>query len=85
MKTLIASVALATVIASPVLAQSTVRRAPAQQIQTLPQYNPAPTSTETQPRSMNPNAVYEGDQHLGADPDPNVRLMLRRDAHSWDF
>jgi hypothetical protein len=28
-----------------------------------------------------PNAVYSGDQYLGSDPDPNVRLELRRDEN----
>ena len=83
MKTLITSVALAAVIASPVLAQTTVRRAPAQQ--NVPQYNQVLAPTEAQPRSLNPNAVYEGKQYLGADPDPNVRLMLRLDAEHRDF
>ncbi len=28
-----------------------------------------------------PNAVYSGDQYLGADPDPNVRFDLRREQN----
>lgn len=28
--------------------------------------------------SMDPTSVYVGGQNLGADPDPNVRLELRR-------
>jgi hypothetical protein len=29
-----------------------------------------------------PNAVYSGDQYLGADPDPNIRLDLQR-QQNW--
>jgi hypothetical protein len=29
-----------------------------------------------------PNSVYLGDQYLGADPDPTIRLDLRRE-HNW--
>ena len=32
-----------------------------------------------------PNAVYDGNQYLGADPDPNVRLNLRMDYEHRDF
>ena len=54
MKTLVATVALAAVIAAP--------------------------------RANNqPNSVYENGQYLGADPDPNVRLELRRDYEHRDF
>ena len=28
-----------------------------------------------------PNAVYYGDQYLGADPDPNIRFELRREEN----
>jgi hypothetical protein len=31
-----------------------------------------------------PNAVYSGDQYLGADPDPNVRFELRREEN-WRY
>ena len=55
MKTLIAFAALATVTATPALAQQAVRNAP--------------------------NAVYSGDQYLGADPDPNIRFELRREEN----
>jgi len=29
-----------------------------------------------------PNAIYDGQRYVGTDPDPNVRLQLRRDADS---
>lgn len=28
-----------------------------------------------------PNAVYENGRYIGTDPDPNVRLQLRKDAN----
>ena len=58
MKTLIAFAALATVTATPALAQQALRNAP--------------------------NAVYSGDQYLGADPDPNIRFELRREEN-WRY
>ena len=70
MKTLITAVALAAVLASPALAQSASRR-----WQPQSQYD-QPIGSE--PRSTNGNEVYDR-QYLGADPDPNVRLDLRRD------
>ena len=74
MKTFITAVALAAVIASPALAQS--RRAQPQQYQS--QYDQTVGGTET-PRSTNGLSVYDNNHYLGADPDPNVRLDLRRD------
>jgi hypothetical protein len=85
MKTLVAMVALAAVIASPALAQ-TSRRAPAQQqYQYQSQYDQSYGRTEGQYRSGGSNDVYEGRQYLGTDPDPNVRLDLRRDYEGRDF
>ena len=34
-----------------------------------------------QPPRHDPNAVYSGDQYLGSDPDPNVRLDLQREQN----
>ncbi len=35
--------------------------------------------------AVNPSIqVWEGGQYVGSDPDPNVRLMLRRDYDSHD-
>ena len=88
MKTLIAIVTLAAVIASPVLAQTPTRRAP------IPQ-NPSQFDqpidqsvgrSEARPRSGIPgNAVYDNNHYLGSDPDSNVRLDLRRDFEGRDF
>jgi hypothetical protein len=73
MKTFVTAVALTAVIASPALAQSASRRGQPQQYQS--QYD-QPIGSQT--RSTNGNEVYDR-QYLGADPDPNVRLDLRRD------
>jgi hypothetical protein len=78
MKTLITAVALAAValtavVASPASAQSASRRGQVQQYQS--QYD---QPIGSQPRSTSGNEVYDR-QYLGADPDPNVRLDLRRD------
>jgi hypothetical protein len=82
MKTLIASIALAAVIATPALAQT--RRAP----HAIPHVSQdaAAARAEVHVRPLNsPNAVYEGNQYIGSDPDANVRLMLRMDAEHRDF
>jgi hypothetical protein len=77
MKTLVVTAALAAVIASPALAQST-HRAPVQQYQS--QYDQPYGRFEGRPNAApSGNDVYEAGQYLGTDPDPNVRLELRRD------
>jgi hypothetical protein len=77
MRMLVATAALAAVIASPALAQS-ARRAPVQQYQS--QYDQPYTHYEGRPQAApSGNDVYEAGQYLGTDPDPNVRLELRRD------
>jgi hypothetical protein len=84
MKTLVATVALAAVIASPAFAQT--RRAPAAVQQYPSQVDQTYGRSENSPRSGNQaNSVYENGQYLGADPDPNVRLELRRDFEHRDF
>ena len=83
MKTLVIAAALAAAVASPALAQTAQRHATPQQ--TYPsQYDETVGRTE-QPRSTNGNTVYDNNQYLGADPDPNVRLDLRRDYEGRDF
>jgi hypothetical protein len=72
MRTLIATAALVAVIASPAFAQT--RRAPVQQFDQSYGMRIAP-----------PYAVFDGNKYLGADPDPNVRLLLRLDAEHRDF
>jgi opacity protein-like surface antigen len=73
MKTFIVAAALAAAIASPALAQTSTRQAQPQQSQS--QYD---QPIGAQSRSSSGNAVFDR-QYLGADPDPNVRLDLRRD------
>ncbi|MCC6775204.1 MAG: hypothetical protein IT537_00975 [Hyphomicrobiales bacterium] len=75
MKMLVTSVAVAAMLATPALAQT--RRA-------HPGVQPVRPQVEVRPLTA-PNAVYEGNQYLGSDPDPNVRLMLRLDAEHRDF
>jgi hypothetical protein len=82
MKTFVATVALAAVVASPALAQTVDLRAPPQQYYQS-QYDQFGRRDVVRP--FDPNAVYDGYQYLGADPDPNVRLQLRLDAESRDF
>jgi hypothetical protein len=37
------------------------------------------------PLRVQPNAVYDSDgKILGVDPDPFIRLMIRRDPRPWD-
>jgi hypothetical protein len=79
MKTLVATVALAAVIATPALAQ-TARRAPAQQ-QYQSQYDQGYGRAEGQQRP----GYYENGENVGTDPDPNVRLQLRLDHEHRDF
>ncbi len=83
MKTLVVAVALAAAVASPALAQTPSRRAPVQQYPS--QFDQSYGRTE-QPRSnYTGHDVYENGRYLGADPDPNVRLELRRDFEHRDF
>jgi hypothetical protein len=70
-KVIVATAVLATAIASPALAQTAPRAA----------YPSELGQSFGQPRqhSVNPGFdVYENGQYLGSDPDPNIRLQLRR-------
>ena len=58
MKTLIAALALATLVAAPAFTRAAL---------------------------AGPNDVFVGDQRIGADPDANVRLQLRRDFGSEGY
>ena len=82
MKIFVATVALAAGIAMPAFAQSFDRRVPP--LQHYPsQYDQYGRRDVVRPPDQ--NAVYDGYQYLGADPDPNVRLQLRLDAEHRDF
>jgi hypothetical protein len=89
-KMLAAAAALATMIASPTLAQTVnqppagARQAPDESFgQARQPRTPSVTEdiqTDGRRRSTNPaNDVYLGGRYLGSDPDPTVRLDLRRD------
>ncbi len=86
MKTLLAMAALAAVIASPAFAQ-TGTRSRVQAAEHPSQYDqPVVGRAEAQPRSAaQGTTVYDNNHYLGADPDPNVRLDLRRDFEGRDF
>ena len=77
MRLLVVTAALAAVVASPALAQST-RREPVQQYQS--RYDQSYRFDGRQQAAPSGNDVYEAGQYLGTDPEPNVRLELRRDA-----
>src|SRR6476661_9526454 len=83
MKTLLAMAALAAIIASPAFAQTGTRRVQAAEHPS--QFDQPLGRVEAQPRSGQSNPVYENNRYLGADPDPNVRLDLRRDFEGRDF
>ena len=91
MKTLILTIALAGVVATPVMAQTAgpdARRAPPSQ--TLMQsdaqaFAPAGRNGTQRRGVVEPGAVYDGGTYIGADPDPNVRLNLRMDYEHRDF
>jgi hypothetical protein len=84
MKTLLATAALAAVIATPAFAQTGTRRVQAAEHPS--QYDQPVGRAEAQPRSAaQGTTVYDNNHYLGADPDPNVRLDLRRDFEGRDF
>ena len=79
-KTIVAAVALA-LAATPALAQKSRHRAPAGCVDTRSHFSfvemifstgPAPQANGCAP------AVYSGGRFVGQDPDPNIRLQLRR-------
>jgi hypothetical protein len=87
MKMIIATAALVTLIASPVLAQSVDKqtnvRARAQTTQTAPQFG----RTETGQRHSTSPAydVYDAAGHyVGSDPDSRIRQNLVNDGSSTD-
>lgn len=71
MKKLILGAALAVLAASPVLAQPSYSRHAVQRLDGI--------RAQAMP-SLGNGAVYNDGQYLGADPDANVRLQLRRDS-----
>jgi opacity protein-like surface antigen len=83
MKSLVAAVALAAVVATPALAQTASRRGQVQPGEA--QYNESYGRTDGQRHSAVPNNdVYENGHYVGSGSDPNVRLEMRRDNHQGD-
>jgi opacity protein-like surface antigen len=83
MKSLVAVVALAAVVATPALAQTASRRGQLQPGQA--QYNGSYERSDGQRHSSVPsNDVYENGRYVGSDPDPTVRLEMQRDNHQGD-
>jgi hypothetical protein len=90
-KMLLASAAVATMIASPALAQSSWQSGsiPAAPFygQVAPHGQVAPFGAYAQQRPgafVTPYAQHLGGDYVGTDPDPTVRLQLRKDAESRD-
>ena len=74
MKKLLAAAALATVFAAPAFAQ-TATQAPRAQFN-----NDQFGGRDGQRHSVNPAYdVYDHGQYVGSDPDPSIRLQLKRD------
>jgi hypothetical protein len=80
MKTLLATAALVTLIASPVLAQSVDRQATVRSNQTMPasQFS----RTDGQRHSTSPaHDVYDAaGRYVGSDPDPRIRQNLIQES-----
>jgi hypothetical protein len=80
MKLLIATVALATVIAAPAFAQTAGHKARAEHTQAVRGANQTDQYGRTengQRHSTNPaNDVYDSRGYVGSDPDPRVREVL---------
>jgi hypothetical protein len=77
MNTLIAAVVLVAAVAAPAHAQTAARRAPVQGLSQSDQSLGRGDAQRHAPRSG--NSVYSGNELVGADPDPNVRMNLRID------
>jgi hypothetical protein len=82
MKTLLATAALVTLIASPSFAQTTPRHTNARVNNQAVQTSPYNRTENGQRHSTNPaNDVYDtAGRYLGSDPDPRVRMDLRNDS-----
>ena len=84
---LLAALALATLVASPALAQDPPARAKARNAHATPAagtYNQYGRTESSSRHSTNPaHDVYQTNGvYVGSDPDPRVRLELARDASS---
>jgi len=93
MKKLVIGAALAMLIASPVFAQSydpdlgtgNVLNVPAAGAGTHAfAYAPTQRLNGIRAQAGAPDTVYRDGHYIGQDPDPNVRLQLRRDSGMYD-
>jgi Tfp pilus assembly protein FimT len=84
MKTLLATAALVTLIASPSFAQTAPRHTNARVNNQAVQSTQYGRAEAGQRHSANPaNDVYDtAGRYIGSDPDPRVRMDLRNDAAS---
>ena len=76
-KTLIATLALATLVASPAFAQSNTHRIHRAATTTDNVYPSDPSYA-----AQNPNVVVFGNTVVGQDPDINIRAQMQRDPGS---
>jgi hypothetical protein len=75
---LIAAVA----VAAPAEAQSTKKKKKVGNVQAPATYS---YRERVPPSRQHPYGVYSADgELLGMDPDPNIRLMIRRDPKPWE-
>jgi opacity protein-like surface antigen len=87
MKLMIAALALATLVASPALAQDPQTRAPkARHAQTVPSgaNHYGRTEGQSQHSTSTANDVYDSaGRYVGSDPDARIRLELLRDRTDY--
>ena len=80
-KMLVATAVLAAAIASPALAQTATPR-PQTNASQFDQFNGQAGPTRSTNRSYD---VYQNGQYVGSDPDPNIRLQLRREFEGIEW
>ena len=81
-KKLLIAAALATAVASPALAQTAAPQRTQVQSAPFDQGNRQNGRVNSINRSYD---VYHNGQYVGSDPDPNIRLQLRRDHDSTEW
>ena len=84
MKTLVLATALiaAAAVAVPAEAASTKKKKKVSNVQAPVSYS---YRDRVPPSRQHPYGVYGADgELLGMDPDPNIRMMIRRDPKPWD-
>jgi hypothetical protein len=81
-KTAIATLTLATLVASPAFAQTNTQRI--RHANTAAENSYAAAATDWSAPARNPNVVVYGNTVVGQDPDVNIRLQLLRDPGSFN-